>query len=126
MGGEDHDAAYRGFAYYGFKGILDNNMLCQEQEPPDCDSLVKQRIRWETAALEMRHTFMWILLSQNCNMSCQSFPLQVATGLPIIIVKGYVSMFMYRPDTSLVGDDAALCSADHCVYSFPVTNPLTG
>merc|ERR1711881_811841 len=51
--GEDHDAAYRGFAYYGFKGILDNNMLCQEQEPPDCDSLVKQRIRWETAALDM-------------------------------------------------------------------------
>jgi hypothetical protein len=143
--GEDHDAAYRGFAYYGFKGILDNNMLCQEQEPPDCKSLVSQRIRWETAALEMRRTFMWILLSphysalekfiliwsqlaQNCNMPCQSFPLQVATGLPIIIVKGYCSMFMY--DTAaMVGphpthDD--LCQADHCVYSFPVTNPFTG
>ena len=141
--GEDHDAGYRGFAYYGFKGILDNNMLCQEQEPPDCDSLVKQRIRWETAALEMRRTFMWILLSkhystlekfiliwsqlsQNCNMTCQSFPLQVATGLPIIIVKGYVSIFMFNPDASLVGDDDALCAADHCVYSFPWTNPVSG
>jgi len=141
--GEDHDAAYRGFAYYGFKGIFDNNMLCQEQEPPDCDSLVKQRIRWETAALEMRRTFMWILLSkhystlekfiliwsqlsQNCNMTCQSFPLQVATGLPIIILKGYVSMFMYRPASNLIGDDAALCNADHCVYSFPFTSPFTG
>jgi len=139
--GEDHDAAYRGFAYYGFKGILDNNMLCQEQEPPDCKSLVSQRIRWETAALEMRRTFMWILLSkhysalekfiliwsqlaQNCNMPCQSFPLQVATGLPIIIIKGYISMFMWNPDPSLVGDDA-LCAADNCVYRFNVTNPFT-
>jgi hypothetical protein len=141
--GEDHDAAYRGFAYYGFKGILDNNMLCQEQEPPDCDSLVKQRIRWETAALEMRRTFFWILrskhysalekfillwsqLSQNCNMTCQSFPLQVATGLPIIIVKGYVSIFMFNPDKQRWPTDDALCAADHCVYSFPVTNPATG
>jgi len=141
--GEDHDAAYRGFAYYGFKGILDNNMLCQEQEPPDCDSLVKQRIRWETAALEMRRTFMWILLSkyyttlekfiliwsqlsQNCNMTCQSFPLQVATGLPIIIVKGYASIFMFNPAPELAGNAEALCEADHCLYSFPFTNPATG
>lgn len=145
--GEDHDAAYRGFAYYGFKGILDNNMLCQEQEPPDCKSLVSQRIRWETAALEMRRTFMWILLSrqystlekfiliwsqlsQNCNMPCQSFPLQVATGLPIIIIKGYVSIFMWNPDPNLIQGDvtdaSTLCAADHCVYSFPCTNPTTG
>jgi len=141
--GEDHDAAYRGFAYFGLKGILDNNMLCQEQEPPDCKSLVSQRIRWETAALEMRRTFIWILasrhystlekfiliwsqLSQNCNMPCQSFPLQVATGLPIIIIKGYVSMFMWSPDASLVGNADALCAADNCVYSFPITNPLSG
>jgi len=144
--GEDHDAAYRGFAYFGFKGILDNNMLCQEQEPPDCKSLVSQRIRWETAALEMRRTFMWILLSphystlekfillwsqlsQNCNMPCQAFPLQVATGLPIIIIKGYVSIFMWDPDTTLVGESptaAALCEADHCVYSFPCKNPMSG
>jgi hypothetical protein len=133
--GEDHDAAYRGFAYFGFKGILDNNMLCQEQEPPDCKSLVSQRIRWETAALEMRRTFMWILLSphystlekfiliwsqlaQNCNMPCQSFPLQVATGFPIIIVKGYVSKFMFLPDDPNATAEE-LCAADHCLYSFP-------
>ena len=57
-------------------------------------------------------------------MTCQAFPLQVATGFPIIIVKGYVSMFMWNPAASLVGDEA-LCAADHCVYSFPCTNPLT-
>jgi hypothetical protein len=61
--GEDHDAGYRGFAYFGMKGILDMNMLCQEQEPPDCKALTSQRIRWETAALEMRRTFSWILRS---------------------------------------------------------------
>merc|ERR1712031_138729 len=33
---------------------------------------------------------------------------------------------MYQPASDLVGDAAALCNADHCVYSFPVTNPLTG
>jgi len=139
--GEDHDAGYRGFAYYGFKGILDNNMLCQEQEPPDCKSLVSQRIRWETAALEMRRTFMWILLSkhytalekfiliwsqlsQNCNMPCQSFPLQVATGLPIIIVKGYVSKFMFLPDPALTPEQ--LCEQDRCLYTIPWSVPLTG
>merc|ERR1712167_404460 len=101
-------------------------------------------IRWETAALEMRRTFFWILLSkhysalekfiliwsqlsQNCNMSCQSFPLQVATGLPIVIIKGYVSMFMFNPAQDLVdGGESALCAADHCVYSFPAHNPVTG
>jgi len=139
--GEDHDAAYRGFAYYGFKGILDNNMLCQEQEPPDCKSLVSQRIRWETAALEMRRTFIWILmsphystlekfiliwsqLSQNCNMPCQSFPLQVATGMPIIIVKGFLSKFMFLPDPALTKEQ--LCEQVHCLYSFPWTLPVVG
>jgi len=138
--GEDHDAAYRGFAYYGFKGILDNNMLCQEQEPPDCKSLVSQRIRWETAALEMRRTFMWILLSphystlekfillwsqlsQNCNMPLQALCLQVATGLPIIIVKGYLSKYMFLPGTA---DPVEQCRRDNCVYSFPWTVPVIG
>lgn len=147
--GEDHDAAYRGFAYFGFKGILDNNMLCQEQEPPDCKSLVSQRIRWETAALEMRRTFMWILLSphystlekfiliwsqlaSNCNMPCQSFPLQVAMGLPIVIIKGYVSKFMYNPDMVCADNVCRAmtpeeqCTQDHCVYSAAVTLPLIG
>merc|ERR1711981_406775 len=35
-------------------------------------------------------------------------------------------MFMWNPPANLVGDDDALCAADHCVYSFQVTNPLTG
>jgi len=113
--GEDHDAAYRGFAYYWFKGILDN-MLCQEQEPPDCDSTFMW-ILWSKhdSALE-RFILVWSQLLRKCSMSCQSSPLQVDTGLPIIIVKGYMSMFMYRPGSNLVGDDAALCSADHCSH----------
>jgi len=36
--GEDHDAGYRAIAYFGAKGILDPNMLCQEREAPDCAS----------------------------------------------------------------------------------------
>merc|ERR1711967_212338 len=59
-------------------------------------------------------------------MSCQSFPLQVATGFPIIVIKGYVSMFMYRPAQDLVGNETASCAADHCVYSFMAKNPFTG
>merc|ERR1711903_226287 len=59
-------------------------------------------------------------------MTCQSFPLQVATGLPIIIVKGYLSIFMFNPATDLVGNSTAICEADHCVYAFNLTNPATG
>merc|ERR1711918_159023 len=39
---------------------------------------------------------------------------------------GYVSIFMFNPDKQRWPTDDALCNADHCVYSFPVTNPLTG
>jgi len=138
--GEDHDAAYRGCAYYGFKGILDNNMLCQEQEPPDCDSMVKQRIRWETAALEMRRTFMWILLSphytkweawvliwsqltNNCNLPLQSLPLQIASALPIVILKGYLSRFVFGV-ASTEAEKRSLCDADNCVVEFDWVTPL--
>ena len=34
--GEDHDAAYRGFAYYGFKGILDNSFRNERNPNSHC------------------------------------------------------------------------------------------
>jgi len=141
--GEDHDAGYRGCAYFGFKGLLDMNMLCQEQEPPDCKSLTSQRIRWETAALEMRRTFSWILrskhygrfetfvllwgqLQQNCNLPLQSLPYQVATALPLIILKGWFSIYAFGAidDATLTWD--RLCNRDSCVWEFAVANPLNG
>lgn len=112
--GEDHDAAYRGFACYGLKGILDQNLLCQEREPPDCKSLTSQRIRWETAALEMRRTFPWILRSKyygkveafvliwsqlcwNCNLPFQSMPLQMMQLLPLATSKSYLMKYVINP-----------------------------
>jgi len=136
--GEDHCAGYRGCAYFGMKGILDMNMLCQEQEPPNCSALTKQRIRWETAALQMRRTFSWIIrsphysrfetfillwsqLSQNCNMPFQSLPFSVATALPLILIKGWVSIYAFGP-----AKDHHFCAERECVWSFHVTNPVTG
>lgn len=136
--GEDHDAGYRACAYFGKKGILDMNMLCQEQEPPDCKSLTSQRIRWETAALEMRRTFSWILrsphysnyeifvllwgqLAQNCNLPFQSTSFSVATAIPLIILKGWLSIYGFGDDT-----DLNFCSERDCIWSFHVKNPLNG
>lgn len=136
--GEDHDAAYRGFSYYGFKGVLDGNMLCQEQEPQDFANLKHQRIRWETAALEMRRTFIWILLSKNysrlekftllwsqlelnCNMPLQALPMQVASGLPLVIIKGYLTNFVFH---SASDDPYAQCEQQRCVVWFRWTVPV--
>jgi len=136
--GEDHDAGYRGCAYFGMKGILDMNMLCQEQEPPDCKALTSQRIRWETAALEMRRTYSWIIrsknytnfeifvllwgqLQQNCNLPLQSLPFQIATALPFVIIKGWLSIYAFGPTS-----DASFCAERNCAWSFPITNPVNG
>lgn len=62
---EDHDAAYRLFAYFGGKGMLDINMLCQEREPPSCRELTKQRIRWEGGGMALRRTYSWMLRSDH-------------------------------------------------------------
>lgn len=140
--GEDHDAGYRGCAYFGFKGLLDMNMLCQEQEPPDCAALTSQRIRWETAALEMRRTFSWILrskhygrfetfillwgqLQQNCNLPLQSLPFQVATALPLIILKGWLSIYAFGAVGDKTWTREKLCDRDSCVWEFEVQNPFT-
>lgn len=121
-------------------GILDMNMLCQEQEPPDCTSLTKQRIRWETAALQMRRTFSWIIrskyysryeafvllwgqLQQNCNLPFQSLPFAVATALPLIILKGWLSIYAFG-DTHLGKE--TFCAETQCTWSFPVRNPING
>jgi len=142
--GEDHDAGYRGFAYFGFKGILDMNMLCQEQQPPDCKALTSQRIRWETAALEMRRTFSWILRSkhygafetfvllwgqmqQNCNMPFQSLAFQVVTAMPLIIMKSWLSIYSISAISDANMTLQKLCARDNCVITFEdVWNPLTG
>jgi len=142
--GEDHDAGYRGCAYFGFKGILDMNMLCQEQQPPDCKALTSQRIRWETAALEMRRTFSWILRSSyygrfetfvllwgqmqsNCNMPFQSLPFQVAVSLPIVMMKSWLSIYAFGAASDARMTLEQLCSRDNCVITFPeVRNPATG
>lgn len=142
--GEDHDAGYRGCAYFGFKGILDMNMLCQEQEPPDCKALTSQRIRWETAALEMRRTFSWILRSphysnfetfvllwgqmqQNCNMPFQSLSFQVATSIPLILMKSWLSIYAIGSTTDPNMGLGKLCGRDDCVLTFEdVRNPFTG
>jgi hypothetical protein len=138
--GEDHDAGYRACAYFGMKGVLDMNMLCQEQEPPNCVALTSQRIRWETAALEMRRTFSWIIrspfysktevivllwgqLSQNCNLPFQALPYQVVTVLPLVIIKGWLSVYGFTADLT-----PNFCQNNtNCAYELgPVTNPVTG
>lgn len=137
--GEDHDSFYRGVAFYGLKGLLDPNMLCQEREPPDCKSLTSQRIRWETAALEMRHTFNWVLRSEyyssyeafillwsqlmyNCNMPFQCLPLQMATFLPLCIMKGYLVKHVWGNDKVSF---QTMCAGEDCISHFTLMNPLT-
>lgn len=127
--GEDHDAMYRGMAYYGFKGILDPNLLCQEQEPPDCGSLTKQRIRWETAALEMRRTFPWILRSPhyskleafvliwsqlyaNANLPMQFMPMQAFMAIPLGITKCFLHEHIFKQQDS---SWMSICRDEKCL-----------
>ncbi|CAD7972202.1 unnamed protein product [Amoebophrya sp. A120] len=57
---EDHDASCRGFMYFGQRGVLDNNMLCQEREPATLATINKQRRRWMHCALQiMDRTISW-------------------------------------------------------------------
>jgi hypothetical protein len=138
--GEDHDAAYRGCAYFGFRGILDVNMLCQEQEPPSCKALTGQRIRWETCALEMRRTFNWVLrspfysrfeafvllwsqLGAGVNMPFQCLPFQVAVALPIVVLKGLLVKYMFGDADVLDFSLSHLCKRDGCVFDFVITMP---
>jgi len=134
--GEDHDAAYRGMAYYGIKGILDPNMLCQEREPPDCSSLTKQRIRWETAALEMRRTFPWILRSKyyskpeafiliwsqlyaNANLPLQFMPMQMLMAISMIVTKCYMWKHVFGKEGA---SWKALCRNEDCIAHFKVND----
>ncbi|CAD7935963.1 unnamed protein product [Amoebophrya sp. A25] len=57
---EDHDASCRAFMYFGYRGVLDNNMLCQEREPATFETVNKQRRRWMHCALQiMDRTIAW-------------------------------------------------------------------
>jgi hypothetical protein len=137
--GEDHDAAYRGFAYYGLKGVLDPNMLCMEREPPNCKALTNQRTRWETAALQMRRTFPWVLRSKHYSrfeaflliwsqvawnqMPLQQMPLQICQMLPLAVAKGFLRNRVFGDqDASLrhvFGDQhsifRSMCENDDCI-----------
>merc|ERR1712072_194786 len=132
--GEDHDAAYRAFAYYGFKGILDPNMLCMEREPPNCKAVVNQRTRWETAAMEMRRTFPWVLrskhytkfeaflliwsqLGQNAQMPLQQLPLQMCQLMPLAVTKAFL---MKRVFGETPADWKHLCREEECLAKLTI------
>jgi len=109
-------------------------MLCQEREAPDCASLTKQRIRWETAALEMRRTFPWILRSEfyskkeafiliwsqlyaNANLPLQFMPMQCFVAISMIITKCFMWKHVFG------GTEAswkALCGNEDCVARFTI------
>jgi len=140
--GEDHDAGYRGCICFGMKGIIDYNMVCQEREPPDCKSFTSQRIRWETAALEMRRTFPWILRSPhytkleafvliwsqvcwNCNMPLQQAPFQMTQLLMLAVVKSYFWDHVWGPFTTAQKCDGEDCLAtDVAVLGWSWAMPL--
>merc|ERR1712048_16228 len=130
--GEDHDAAYRAFAYFGFKGVLDPNMLCMEREPPNCRALVNQRTRWETAALQMRRTFPWVLrsehyskfeaflliwsqLKENAQMPLQQLPLQMCTLIPLAVTKSFLFKHVFGDEKF---DWKHMCRHEDCIAKF--------
>lgn len=132
--GEGYDAAYRGMAYFGFKGILDPNMLCQVRQAPDFALLTMKYTRSEIAALEMRHLFPWILRSEyyskfeafilicshlcaNTNMPLQIMPMQCFVGISIAVAKCFLVKHV------LGGQEVSwkvLCGNEHCVGHFTV------
>merc|ERR1712046_322189 len=68
---------------------------------------------------------LWGQLQQNCNLPFQSLPWQVASILPLIIIKGWLSIYAFGPR----GDQSIadfICQRDDCVFEVPVTNPITG
>jgi hypothetical protein len=134
--GEDHDAAFRGFAYFGFKGILDPNMLCQEREPPNCSALTSQRVRWETAGLELRRVLPWIARSEHysrmevfvffyshliwgsANMPLQSIPFQLCAVLPFGMVKSYFLLHVFGGKHDTVASMWRHCVGQDCLAVF--------
>lgn len=139
--GEDHDAAYRAFAYFGFRGILDPNMLCQEREPPSCTALTSQRIRWETAGLEMRRVVPWMIRSEHyspmeifvflwshliwggTNMPFQSLPYQLCQLLPFGMVKNYFLLHVLGGKHDTIASMWHRCIGQDCLAVFNVTWP---
>lgn len=139
--GEDHDAAYRAFAYFGFRGILDPNMLCQEREPPTCAALTSQRIRWETAGLEMRRVLPWMIRSEHykpmeifvflwsqliwgsSNMPLQSLPYQLCQVIPFGMVKSYFLMYVFGGKHDTIASMWHRCAGQDCQAVFNVTWP---
>jgi len=139
--GEDHDAAYRAFAYFGFKGVLDPNMLCQEREPPTCAALTSQRIRWETAGLEMRRVLPWMIRSKHysrleifvylwssliwggTNMPLQSLPYQLCQIVPFAMVKSFFLLHVLGGRHDTVASMWHRCAGQDCLSVFKVSWP---
>ena len=63
--GEDHDAMLRGWAYYGFTGAADANILCQEREPPDFQNWLSQRTRWYNGQVQKQRAHTWLVRSKH-------------------------------------------------------------
>lgn len=139
--GEDHDAAFRAFAFFGCKGILDPNMLCQEREPPTCSALTSQRVRWETAGLELRRVLPWIVRSKHysrlevfvffwshliwgsANMPLQSIPFQLLSILPFGMVKSYFLLHVFGGKHDTIATMWRQCAGQDCLAVFNVTWP---
>ncbi|CAJ1362538.1 unnamed protein product [Effrenium voratum] len=62
---EDHDAMFRAKAYYGFTGVSDINILCQEREPPDFGNVISQRTRWMNGQMQKLRALSWAVRSQH-------------------------------------------------------------
>merc|ERR1712232_1057559 len=103
------------------KSILDPNMLCQERQPPCMKALSSQRIRWETAGLQMRRTFNWIWRSrhysrlealvlfwtlQKKTVPFQTAPYQLAKLLPTLVLMS--GMRTQTGDLAQVATDFAM------------------
>lgn len=113
--GEDHDAGYRAISYFGCKGIMDINLICQERTPPTLNDLTRQRIRWATSGLEMRRNCAWMLRSEHytsfeafvticirglANVPLQSVPLRIAEVYLFSIVINYTRYLFGEPPSS--------------------------
>jgi len=105
-----------------------------EREPPNCKALTNQRTRWETAALEMRRTFPWVLrsehytrfemftllwsqLSSNVNLPLQQLPLQVCQIIPLAVTKAFISRHVFGDEPASLRN---MCSNEDCIAKFVI------
>merc|ERR1712203_439850 len=56
----------------------------------------------------------------------QALPFQVATALPLIILKGWLSIFAFGEVDDATMSWEKLCKRDQCVWEFELDNPFSG